>query len=231
MLAPLSPVLFGFLVTWDVTFCGITRGPRCTAHYVRSKVERSCACAPLTTKPVWDLGFFAHALFLPKKQKVMGFSGSVNRTTKTPGFLDFGFCQCKWALSVHFEFSNFILVSELPPWHVYAAINTPLTSYKYSHKSDSTSHSLSLSYKLQGLYSHWQSTHNICANHIKSCKMMLYLDFVFSTDCKDRSITNQCVTQSCRSLQHVRWLKVKKIWSNHLLFAYFCASLYESKCR
>ena len=30
----------------------------------------------------------------------MGFSGSVNGTTKNPGFLDFGFCQCKWAFSV-----------------------------------------------------------------------------------------------------------------------------------
>ena len=27
----------------------------------------------------------------------MGFSGSVNGTTRNPGFLDFGFCQCKWA--------------------------------------------------------------------------------------------------------------------------------------
>ena len=27
----------------------------------------------------------------------MGFSGSVNGTTKNPGFGDFGFCQCKWA--------------------------------------------------------------------------------------------------------------------------------------
>ena len=30
----------------------------------------------------------------------MGFSGSVNGTTKNPGFLDFGFCQCKWAYYV-----------------------------------------------------------------------------------------------------------------------------------
>ena len=30
----------------------------------------------------------------------MGFSGSVNGTTKSPGFLDFGFCQCKWASCV-----------------------------------------------------------------------------------------------------------------------------------
>ena len=73
------------------------RGPRRNAHYVRSKVERSCACAPLTKKPVWDSGFFAHALFVPKNPNVMGFSGSVNGTTKKPGFLDFGFCQCKWA--------------------------------------------------------------------------------------------------------------------------------------
>ena len=65
---------------------------------VRSKVERSRACAPLTKTQVWDSGFFAHALFVPKTPNVMGYSGSVNSTTKNPGFLDFGFCQCKWAL-------------------------------------------------------------------------------------------------------------------------------------
>ena len=59
----------------------IIRGPRRTAHHVQSKVERSRACAPLTKQPVWDSGFF----------------GSVNGTTKNPGFLDFGFCRCKWA--------------------------------------------------------------------------------------------------------------------------------------
>ena len=59
---------------------------------VRSKVERSRACAPLTKTPVWDSGFF-----VPKNPNVMGFSGNVNGTTKNPGFLDFGFCQCKWA--------------------------------------------------------------------------------------------------------------------------------------
>ena len=64
---------------------------------VRSKVERSRACAPLTKTQVWDSGFFAHALFVPKTPNVMGFSGSVNGTTKNPGFLDFGFYQCKWA--------------------------------------------------------------------------------------------------------------------------------------
>ena len=58
------------------------RGPRRNAHYVRSKVERSRACAPLTKKPVWDSGFFAHALFVPKNPNVMGFSGSVNGTAK-----------------------------------------------------------------------------------------------------------------------------------------------------
>ena len=42
-------------------------------------------------KTVWDSGFFAHALFLPKKQKVMFFFSSVNGTAKNPGF-----CQCKW---------------------------------------------------------------------------------------------------------------------------------------
>ena len=64
------------------------RGPRRNAHYtrVRSKVERSRACAPLTKTQVWDCFF----LFVPKTLNVMGFSGSVNGTT------DFGFCQCKW---------------------------------------------------------------------------------------------------------------------------------------
>ena len=82
--APLSPVLFGFLVTWDVTFshvtfCRITRGPRRTAHYVRSKVERSRACAPLTTKKSMRFGFFRACAFLAIKTKSYGF-----------------FWQCKW---------------------------------------------------------------------------------------------------------------------------------------
>ena len=48
---------------------------------IRSKVERSRACAPLTKTQVWDSGFFAHALFVPKTLNAMGFSGSVNGTT------------------------------------------------------------------------------------------------------------------------------------------------------
>ena len=40
---------------------------------VRSKVERSRACAPLTKTSVWDSGFFAHALFVPKTPNVMVF--------------------------------------------------------------------------------------------------------------------------------------------------------------
>ena len=89
------------------------RGPRCNAHYtrVRSKVERSRACAPLTKPSVWDSGFFAHALFVPKTPNVMGFSGSVNGTTKNPGFLDFGFCQCKWAYCGILEFPNLCFLS------------------------------------------------------------------------------------------------------------------------
>ena len=39
---------------------------------VRSKVERSHACAPLTKAQVWDSGFFAHALFVPKPPNAMG---------------------------------------------------------------------------------------------------------------------------------------------------------------
>ena len=61
-----------------------------TTH-VRSKVERSRACAPLTKTQVWDSGFFAHALFVPKTPNAMGVSGSVNGTTTNPGFLEFFF--------------------------------------------------------------------------------------------------------------------------------------------
>ena len=58
---------------------------------VRSKVERSRACAPLTKTQVWDSGVFAHALFVPKTPNVMGFSGSVNGTNKKPRFFGFWF--------------------------------------------------------------------------------------------------------------------------------------------
>ena len=75
---------------------------------VRSKVERSRSCAPLTKTQVWDSGFFAHALFVPKTPNVMGFSGSVNGTTKNPGFLDFGFCQCKWGYGETFNLINIL---------------------------------------------------------------------------------------------------------------------------
>ena len=36
-------------------------------------------------------GFFAHALFVPKTPNAIGFSGSVNGTTKHPGFFGFWF--------------------------------------------------------------------------------------------------------------------------------------------
>ena len=58
---------------------------------VRSKVERSRACASLTKTQVWDSGFFAHALFVPKTLNVMGFSGSVNGYNKKPRFFGFWF--------------------------------------------------------------------------------------------------------------------------------------------
>ena len=74
------------------------RGPRRNAHYTCTVKGREKSRMRTTYKTsVWDSGFFAHALFVPKTPNVMGFSGSVNGTTKNPGFLDFGFCQCKWA--------------------------------------------------------------------------------------------------------------------------------------
>ena len=42
-------------------------------------------------------GFLRMRFSCQKPRMFMGFSGSVNGTTKNPGFLDFGFCQCKWA--------------------------------------------------------------------------------------------------------------------------------------
>ena len=76
-LAPRSPVLFGFLVTWDVTFRGITRSPRRTAHYVRSKVDGSHACAPCA--------------FLAQKPKSYGFFWQCKRYNKKPRFFGFWF--------------------------------------------------------------------------------------------------------------------------------------------
>ena len=47
----------------------------------------------------------------------MGFSGSVNGTTKNPGFFYFGFCQCKWAYGGNclskqqdLEYNSFLLL-------------------------------------------------------------------------------------------------------------------------
>ena len=54
---------------------------------VRSKVERSRACAPLTKTQVRDSGFFAHALFVPKTPNAMGFSWQCKRYNKKPRFL------------------------------------------------------------------------------------------------------------------------------------------------
>ena len=51
---------------------------RRTVHYVRSKVERSRACAPLTKKPVWDSensekpGFFWQCKQYNKKPSFLG---------------------------------------------------------------------------------------------------------------------------------------------------------------
>ena len=76
------------------------RGPRRNAHYTCTVKgsSREVAHAHHLPKHQYEIrGVFAHALFVPKNPNVMGFSGCVNGTTKNPGFLDFGFCQCKWA--------------------------------------------------------------------------------------------------------------------------------------
>ena len=67
------------------TYCG-----NCALR-IRSKVERSSACALLIKKPVWDSGFLA--VYKTVQQK-------------TQFFLDFGFCQCKWAYYAHYIFTR-----------------------------------------------------------------------------------------------------------------------------
>ena len=62
---------------------------------VRSKVERSRACAPLTKTQ--DSGVFRACAFRAKNPECYGFFWQCKRYNKNPGFLDFGFCQCKWA--------------------------------------------------------------------------------------------------------------------------------------
>ena len=56
------------------------RGPRRNAHYTCTVKGREKS-RMRTTIQVWDLGFFAHALFVPKTPNAMGFSGSLNGTT------------------------------------------------------------------------------------------------------------------------------------------------------
>ena len=90
--SPLAGIIqvFGHRGTWS---SGITRGPRCTAHYVQSKVERSHACTPLTKKKQYEILGFLRMRFScpPTKKKSYGFFWQCKRYNKTPRFLDFVF--------------------------------------------------------------------------------------------------------------------------------------------
>ena len=69
------------------------RGPRRNAHYTCTVKGREKSLMRTT-----EIRVFSRMRFSCQKPRMfMGFSGSVNGTTKNPGFLDFGFCQCKWA--------------------------------------------------------------------------------------------------------------------------------------
>ena len=105
---------------------------------VRSKVERSRAYAPLTKTPVWDSGFFAHALFVPKNPNVMGFSGSVNGTTKNPGFGILVFANVNGPFERLFHNYPFLWnFCKLTPLHGYHLLD--LTSYVRNSPSFSSS--------------------------------------------------------------------------------------------
>ena len=72
------------------------RGPRRNAHYVRSKLERSRACAPFTKKPVWDSGgfracAFRACAFRAKNPECYGFFWQCKRYNKKPRFFGFWF--------------------------------------------------------------------------------------------------------------------------------------------
>ena len=75
------------------------RGLRRNAHYTCTVIGREKSRMRTTYQNTsMRFRFFRACAFRAKNPKCyMGFSGSVNGTTKNPGFLDFGFCQCKWA--------------------------------------------------------------------------------------------------------------------------------------
>ena len=59
---------------------------------VRSKVERSRSCAPLTKTQVWDSGF-SRMRFSCKNPECYGFFWQCKRYNKKPRFLDFVFAN------------------------------------------------------------------------------------------------------------------------------------------
>ena len=74
------------------------RGPRRNAHYTCTVKGREKSRMRTTYQNTsMRFGFFRACAFRAKNPECYGFSGSVNGTTKNPGFLDFDFCQCKWA--------------------------------------------------------------------------------------------------------------------------------------
>ena len=58
---------------------------------VRSKVERSSACAPLTKTQVWDSGFFRACASRAKNPECYGFFWQCKRYNKKPRFFGFWF--------------------------------------------------------------------------------------------------------------------------------------------
>ena len=77
------------------------RGPRRKAHYtctVKGREKSRMRTTYQNTSTMYEIRVFSRMRFsCQAPPNVMGFSGSVNGTTKNPGFLDFGFCPCKWA--------------------------------------------------------------------------------------------------------------------------------------
>ena len=75
------------------------RGPRRNAHYTcKVKGREKSRMRTTYQNTSMRFRFFSRMRFSSQKPRMLWvFLGSVNSTTKNPGFLDFGFCQCKWA--------------------------------------------------------------------------------------------------------------------------------------
>ena len=77
----------------------LDRGPRRNAHYTCTVKGREKSRMRTTYQNTsMRFGFFRACAFRAKNPECYRFFWQCKRYNKKPRFLDFGFCQCKWAL-------------------------------------------------------------------------------------------------------------------------------------